>query len=119
MTSMYNFSIPVLTCSDKTRHAFLRRMFQPAFSSASLSQFEPVLKSYCVELMESLQRATSNNEIFDMNDWFNRFSFDIAGGISLGQDFGGIKGEAEHFYVTALHKFFPIIKMVCVELMVH
>lgn len=50
-----------------------------------------------------------------MNDWLNRLSFDVAGVISMGQDFGGIKGEAEHFYVTALHKFFPIIKIVWLE----
>jgi hypothetical protein len=36
------------------------------------------MKHYSCDLMQAIQHdATDNNGIVDMNDWFNRFSFDV------------------------------------------
>jgi len=67
-----------MTCREKNRHLFLRRTIGPTFSSASMNVFEPTMKSYSCDLIQAIQRdATVNNGVVDMNDWFNRLSFDV------------------------------------------
>ena len=63
--------------SDKNRHSMLRRLISPSFRSASLNEFEPTLKRYCQDLMKAIQRNAANDSIVDLNEWFNRLSFDV------------------------------------------
>jgi hypothetical protein len=44
----------------------------------ALNEFEPVLKRYSEQLMDAIGVIAKKNEgVVDMNDWFNRFSFDV------------------------------------------
>jgi hypothetical protein len=41
-------------------------------------QFQIPLRRYSVQMIESLQLSAAENEgIVDMNDWFQRFTFDV------------------------------------------
>jgi hypothetical protein len=41
-------------------------------------EFQSTLQRYSMQMMESLKcTAAENNGIVDMNDWFQRFSFDV------------------------------------------
>jgi hypothetical protein len=43
-----------------------------------MNQFEPALKRYEKRFLKRLEEvAGENNGVLDMNDWFNRFSFDV------------------------------------------
>jgi len=43
-----------------------------------MNVFEPTMKYYSGHLIEEIQQdANDNNGVVDMNDWFNRFSFDV------------------------------------------
>lgn len=55
----------------------LRRLLSPSFRSVSLNEFEPTLKHYCQDLMEALQRNATTDGMIDVNEWFNRLSFDV------------------------------------------
>ena len=63
---------------DNARHAFFRRIIGVAFSNNSLNQFRATLQSYSVALINAIEKVADKNDgIVDMNDWFNRFSFDV------------------------------------------
>jgi len=62
---------------DKAHHSFLRRLCGPSFTSASMNEFEPVLEQYCSRFLEAIEVVAKENGTVDMNDWFNRFSFDV------------------------------------------
>ena len=62
---------------DKARHAHLRRIFQPCFSGSSMTRCAPIVKHYCGKLMIGIQRKAEVDGIVDVDDWFNRFAFDV------------------------------------------
>jgi hypothetical protein len=63
---------------DKTRHAALRRTIGLTLSGSAMNQFEPVLKRYQKRFLKRVEEVAEENKgIVDMNDWFNRFSFDV------------------------------------------
>ena len=63
---------------DKARHASLRRTIGPTLSGGAMNQFEPTLKRYNTQFLKKLEEVAEENKgIIDMNDWFNRFSFDV------------------------------------------
>jgi len=75
--------------------------------------------------MESLKKMASKNMgIVDINDWFNRFSFDvfflfeishlpkIGGAITFGRDFGALDGGEIHPWLVAFHKSVTVIRLV-------
>jgi cytochrome P450 len=68
----------LLMTRDKTRHAILRRTIGPTLSGSAMTQFEPTLKRYEKRFLKKLEEvAEKNNGVVDMNDWFNRMSFDV------------------------------------------
>ena len=42
-----------------------------------MHEFEAVLERYCSRLLEAIEVVSNENGMVDMNDWFNRFSFDV------------------------------------------
>lgn len=66
-----------LIFSDKNHHSMLRRLLSPSFRSTSLNEFESSLKRYSQDLMEVIRRNSANGGIVDLNEWFNRLSFDV------------------------------------------
>jgi cytochrome P450 len=55
----------------------LRRIVSPSFRSTSLNEFEPTLKQYCQELIKAIERNAADSGTVDLNEWFNRLSFDV------------------------------------------
>jgi Cytochrome P450 len=78
LTPRTNPHANLLMSSDKTRHAILRRTIGPTLSGSAMTQFEPTLKRYDERFLKKLEKAAEeNNGVVDMNDWFNRLSFDV------------------------------------------
>jgi cytochrome P450 len=48
-----------------------------SFAGSSMKDFEPVLERYCTRLLEAIEVVANEKGMVDMNDWFNRFSFDV------------------------------------------
>jgi len=42
-----------------------------------MRDFEAVLEEYGSRLLEAIEVVANENGVVDMNDWFNRFSFDV------------------------------------------
>lgn len=63
---------------DKSRHAFLRRIMNPSFSTTSLKSLEPTMNKYYNDFMNGIiQRADKMGGIVEMNEWFHNLSFDV------------------------------------------
>jgi cytochrome P450 len=63
---------------NNARHGLLRRIIGVAFSNNAMNQFRETLQKYSMTLIDAIEKvADDNDEIVDMNDWFNRFSFDV------------------------------------------
>lgn len=67
----------ILIIRDKERHAYLRRIFQPNFSSESLKRYEPTAKRYCAKLISVIHSKMGSEGVVDMGDLFNRLTFDV------------------------------------------
>ena len=69
---------PALTRRNKTRHGFLRRVMNSSFGPTSLKNLEPTMNRYYNEFLEGIgQRASQNDGIVEMNEWFHNLSFDV------------------------------------------
>jgi cytochrome P450 len=61
---------------DKTRHSFLRRLMNPAFSPKNL---ELSVNRYLDIFIHGIQqRAVHDGGVVEMNEWFHNLSFDVA-----------------------------------------
>ena len=59
-------------------HVNLRKVIAPLLNSSAVLEFEATVKQYSTRLLEAIHRvAEENNDMVDMNDWFNRFAFDV------------------------------------------
>ena len=53
-------------------------MVGPVFSTSSMNEFEPTVKRYSAKFIENVRATASDNAgLIDLDDWFNRFSFDV------------------------------------------
>lgn len=119
---------PALTCRNKSRHGFLRRVMNSSFGPTSLKNLEPTMNRYYNEFLEGIaQRASQNDGIVEINEWFHNLSFDvrlssyrffswhdqISGALALGTDFNSLKSGEPHFFIKALHGTFSVLSLVC------
>jgi cytochrome P450 len=64
---------------NKARHAFLRRLISPSFSTAALRKFEPTMNEYYELLISTIEnRVVENNGIVEMNELFHYLAFDVS-----------------------------------------
>jgi len=64
---------------DKSRHGFLRRLMNPAFSPSSLRELEIGMRRYFEALVNSVRTgATRNDGIVEMNQLFHNLAFDVS-----------------------------------------
>jgi len=77
-TYMYIVVVRNVNCRNKTRHGYLRRVINPAFSPASLKQLEETMIKYFDLFISGIaQRAQSNHGLVDLNGWFHNLAFDV------------------------------------------
>lgn len=72
-------------------HARLRKAFAPAFLDTNLQKQAPINEGY-VDFFVAQMRKLAGASV-DMTQWFNYFSFDVAGDMSFGESFGCLEGE--------------------------
>ena len=56
----------------------MRRIIGVALSNNALNEFRETVRDYSIALIDAIEDvARDNGGLVDMNDWFNRFSFDV------------------------------------------
>lgn len=87
----------------ETHHSRFRRAFQPAFSDGSLQKQAQMIEGYA-DLFIQQMRSFSNKTV-DMTQWFNFFTFDVAGDLSFGESFKCLEEKQAHPWVQIAQDF--------------
>lgn len=69
----------------------------------ALRNYEPRVSHYTDKLLACINAV--EGEAMDASLWFNFYSFDVMGDLSLGESFEMLDRGKEHFFMTTLHGF--------------
>ncbi|ROW07794.1 hypothetical protein VMCG_03516 [Cytospora schulzeri] len=106
----YNSLAPessVQTDRDVAQHAARRRVWDRGFSTRALRNYESRVSHYADKLLAYINDV--EGEPMDASLWFNFYSFDVMGDLSLGESFGMLDRGKEHLVMTTLHDFMSML----------
>ncbi|KAH8706024.1 cytochrome P450 monooxygenase [Talaromyces proteolyticus] len=86
---------------DKQEHARRRKVWDQAFSSKSLRNYEPRVSHYTNQLIGAIQKNI--DKPMNMSNWFNYYSFDVMGDLSFGKSFNMLLDGKETYFLKQLH----------------
>ncbi|CAJ0552460.1 Ff.00g064390.m01.CDS01 [Fusarium sp. VM40] len=93
--------IPLNMIRDHKEHHTRRKVWDRAFSSKALHDYEPRVTGYTSELLSRL--AELQGRTINASDWFNFYSFDVMGDLAFGKCFNMLRGGVKHYFMSALH----------------
>ncbi|KAE8375424.1 cytochrome P450 [Aspergillus bertholletiae] len=93
--------VSLQTARDRKEHARRRKVWDQAFSSKALRDYEPRVSSYIVQLLEAVRKNVGNP--MDMAKWFNYYSFDVMGDLSFGKPFDMLVGGQDTYFSKQVH----------------
>lgn len=73
------------------------------YTTSALRNYESRVSHFADKLLAYIDSAAG--EAMDASLWFNFYSFDVMGNLSLGESFGMLDRGKEHFVMTTLHDF--------------
>ncbi|EED15645.1 cytochrome P450, putative [Talaromyces stipitatus ATCC 10500] len=94
--------ISVHSTRDKRDHARRRKMWDRAFSSKSLRDYEQRVSRYAAQLLSVI--ADNVGKPIDMSRWFNYYSFDVIGDLIFGKSFDMLITGKDAYMLKTLHK---------------
>ena len=98
----------LITVIDMNESARMRQLIMPAFTDRALMKQEPTIQSYASLMMSRLRELVASPEderegaIINVVDWYNWFTFDVAGDLSLGEAFGCLRDTKNHPWVSLI-----------------
>lgn len=97
----------IQTDRDAAGHAARRKVWDRGFSTKALRNYEPRVTHYTDKLVAHIDShvGQGDQKPLDASLWFNFYSFDVMGDLSLGESFGMLdRGEA-HYAMRTLHSY--------------
>lgn len=97
----------IQTDRDAAGHAARRKVWDRGFSTKALRNYEPRVTHYTDKLVAHIDSHVGqcDQKPLDASLWFNFYSFDVMGDLSLGESFGMLdRGEA-HYAMRTLHSY--------------
>ncbi|KAF5024608.1 hypothetical protein F66182_3371 [Fusarium sp. NRRL 66182] len=108
---------------DRKEHQVRRKVWDRAFSSKALRDYEPRVTEYTSQLLDRLSEL--QGRAVNASDWFNFYSFDVMGDLAFGKSFNMLRGGVKHYFMNALHEsmtlngylshipwIYPLVKMI-------
>lgn len=97
----------VQTDRDASSHGARRKVWDRGFSSKALRNYEPRVSHYTDKLVAHVDSHVGNKQGRPLNAslWFNFYSFDVMGDLSLGESFGMLDRGEVHFAMQTLHSY--------------
>lgn len=84
-------------------HNRMRRIISPSFSAGSITQQQPIIKTYVDLLIKRLREKTAHGRTeIEIDRWVTHCSFDIMGDLSLGEPFGCLQESATHPWISMI-----------------
>ncbi|KAG8163285.1 hypothetical protein KVR01_006582 [Diaporthe batatas] len=101
----------VQTDRDAASHGARRKVWDRGFSSKALRNYEPRVAHYSDKLLACVDSHVADGKARPLNAslWFNFYSFDVMGDLSLGESFGMLDRGESHFAMRTLHGFMFMI----------
>ncbi|RFU29400.1 hypothetical protein B7463_g6939, partial [Scytalidium lignicola] len=101
----YDVSWPTVSMHasrDKTLHDKRRRIWDRAFSTKSLRNYESRVLGYANELVKGISGLSGKTVL--ANQWFNFYSFDVMGDLAFGKSFHMLSSGKQHWCLDLLYK---------------
>jgi cytochrome P450 family 628 len=97
----------VQTDRDASSHGARRKVWDRGFSSKALRNYEPRVTHYTDKLLARIDSHVQQGRTtpLDASLWFNFYSFDVMGDLSLGESFGMLDRGKAHFAMQTLHSY--------------
>ena len=98
----------LITTIDANENARMRQLVMPAFTENALLKQEPTIQSYTTLMVDRLMKqATAAKDaeagaIIDIVEWFNWYTFDVIGELTLGEPFGCLISTKNHPWVSTI-----------------
>lgn len=98
----------LITTIDMKASSRMRGVVMTAFTERALAKQEPTIQMYADLLVNRLMKqavAPGNFETgatIDMVEWFNWFTFDVAGELTFGESFGCLSNTKNHLWVSTI-----------------
>ncbi|KAF4438949.1 hypothetical protein F53441_12683 [Fusarium austroafricanum] len=86
---------------EHKEHSNRRKVWDRAFSSKSLQDYEPRITKYTTQLLDRLHEMQGMD--INASDWLNFHSFDVMGDLAFGKSFDMLRSGVKHYFMTALH----------------
>jgi hypothetical protein len=87
------------TTRSKQDHKERRKVWEKAFNSKTLRDYEPRINRHSAKLMQQLEERVGKS--LKINEWMNFYSFDVMGDIGFSKSFDMLdKGEEDHIIKT-------------------
>ena len=83
-------------------HARQRRALSHSFSTRALMEQETIVQSYVTKFITNMRRLSSNDEEFNIGDWFCYFTFDTMGDLTFNESFRCLDRGDFHEWVQYL-----------------
>ncbi|KAJ5772307.1 hypothetical protein N7520_002836 [Penicillium odoratum] len=93
--------VSLQTDRDKASHARRRKVWDQAFSSQALRDYEPRVAYYSAKLIQAIEKDIGKP--MNMTKWFNFYSIDVMGDLSLGKSFDMLADGNDKYFYTQLH----------------
>ena len=65
------------------------------FSDAAMGRYEPLIQRYVDLCISGLREQCRKSSSIDINEWFESFTFDLAGDLTFGEAFGGLRTQGK------------------------
>lgn len=101
----------VQTDRDAAGHAARRKVWDRGFSTKSLRNYEPRVVYYTDKLVAHIDshveqgQGKCQHKPLNASLWFNFYSFDVMGDLSLGESFGMLDRGEVHYAMRTLHSY--------------
>lgn len=100
---VHNPDSSVQTDRDFVGHAARRKVWDRGFSTKAMRNYEPRVAHYTDKLLTHIE--SRQGKPLDASLWFNFYSFDVMGDLSLGESFGMLDRGEVHYAMTTLHGY--------------
>jgi cytochrome P450 len=90
------------TTRDKQLHKQKRKLWDHAFSTKALKDYEPRLNRHALALMTRLREYAKEPSV-RITNWLNYYSFDVMGDIGFSRSFGMMEKGEEDPIIKLLH----------------
>jgi hypothetical protein len=97
---------------DPQRHAQMKKLLTPAFSTRALSEQEDIVRDGIDRFLAKIREKGSAKTGLNMTRWYEMLAFDLLGEMAFGKSFGCIEDEKPHFWFEMLTKYLLFVTLV-------